>query len=296
MGEVEVWTAKDINADLNRTGLTGSPTRVLETKENLSGRRRCKYITADELSTVISESLKKSTEKVVENTTDGEKLKKVFCVGQAPLEYAKAVCENPTVISLDTVDKMAEFIKNEKPDAVIWGSDSLSKQISAQVAAMLNLGLCADCTSLQTDGQILYMVRPALAGSVVAKIKSITTPAMATVRTTQNDMANILVAAGFGVKENLDKVKTFAESIGADLVTTRKMVDNDFFPYEKQVGLTGKTVAPSVYIALGVAGVVHHIVGMQRAGTVIAINPDKDAPIFDYADYGIIANFEDIKF
>ena len=296
MGEVEVWTAKDINADLNRTGLKGSPTRVLETKENSSGRRRCKYITADELSTVISESLKKSTEKVVENTTDGEKLKKVFCVGQAPLEYAKAVCENPTVISLDTVDKMAEFIKNEKPDAVIWGSDSLSKQISAQVAAKLNLGLCADCTSLQTDGQILYMVRPALAGSVVAKIKSITTPAMATVRTTQNDMANILVAAGFGVKENLDKVKTFAESIGADLVTTRKMVDNDFFPYEKQVGLTGKTVAPSVYIALGVAGVVHHIVGMQRAGTVIAVNPDKDAPIFDYADYGIIANFEDIKF
>ena len=191
---------------------------------------------------------------------------------------------------------MAEFIKNENPDAVIWGSDSLSKQTSAQVAAKLNLGLCADCTSLQTDGQILYMVRPALAGSVVAKIKSITTPAMATVRTTQNDMANILVAAGFGVKENLDKVKTFAESIGADLVTTRKMVDNDFFPYEKQVGLTGKTVAPSVYIALGVAGVVHHIVGMQRAGTVIAVNPDKDAPIFDYADYGIIANFEDIKF
>lgn len=296
MGEVEVWTANDIKADLNRCGLKGSPTRVLETKENLSGRRRCKYITADELSIVISESLKKSTEKVVENTTDGKKLKKVFCVGEAPLEYAKAICENPTVISLDAVDKMAEFIKNENPDAVIWGSDSLSKQISAQVAAKLNLGLCADCTSLQTDGQILYMVRPALAGSVVAKIKSITTPAMATVRTTQNDMANILVAAGFGVKENLDKVKTFAESIGADLVTTRKMVDNDFFPYEKQVGLTGKTVAPSVYIALGVAGVVHHIVGMQRAGTVIAVNPDKDAPIFDYADYGIIANFEDIKF
>ncbi|MBQ3057865.1 MAG: FAD-binding protein [Clostridia bacterium] len=296
MGEVEVWTANDIKADLNRCGLKGSPTRVLETKENSSGRRRCKYITADELSTVIAESLKKSTEKVVENTTDGEKLKKVFCVGEAPLEYAKAICENPTVISLDAVDKMAEFIKNENPDAVIWGSDSLSKQTSAQVAAKLNLGLCADCTSLQTDGQILYMVRPALAGSVVAKIKSITTPAMATVRTTQNDMANILVAAGFGVKENLDKVKTFAESIGADLVTTRKMVDNDFFPYEKQVGLTGKTVAPSVYIALGVAGVVHHIVGMQRAGTVIAVNPDKDAPIFDYADYGIIANFEDIKF
>ena len=65
-------------------------------------------------------------------------------------------------------------------------------------------------------------------------------------------------------------------------------------PYDKQIGLTGKTVSPPVYIAIGVSGAVHHIVGMQRAGTVIAINPDRDAPIFEYADYGIIANFEDI--
>ena len=61
-----------------------------------------------------------------------------------------------------------------------------------------------------------------------------------------------------------------------------------------QVGLTGKTVSPPVYIAFGVSGAVHHIVGMKGAGTVIAINPDKDAPIFDYADYGIIAAAEDV--
>ena len=57
-----------------------------------------------------------------------------------------------------------------------------------------------------------------------------------------------------------------------------------------QVGLTGKTVSPPVYIAVGISGAVHHIVGMQQSGTVIAINPDKNAPIFEYADYGIIAN------
>ncbi len=61
-----------------------------------------------------------------------------------------------------------------------------------------------------------------------------------------------------------------------------------------QVGLTGKTVSPHVYIAVGVSGAVHHIVGMQRSGTVIAINTDRDAPIFDYADYGIIAKVEDV--
>ena len=296
MGEVEVWSANDIGADINKCGLIGSPTRVLETKENSSGRRRCKFIKPEELSTVIADAVKKNDEKTEQNAVSDKKLAKVFSVGEAPLEYAKTVCDNPTVIELSTPEKIAEIIKNEEPNAVIWGSDSRSKQTSAQVAAMLDLGLCADCTSLQTDGETLFMVRPALAGSVVAKIKSITTPAMATVRTTQKDTSDILVGIGFGAKDSIDKVKAFAEKIGGDVVTTRKMVDNDFLPYDLQVGLTGKTVAPAVYIAVGVSGAVHHIVGMQRSNTVIAINPDKAAPIFDYADYGIIANIEDIEF
>ena len=292
MGEVEVWSANDIGADINKCGLIGSPTRVLETKENSSGRRRCKFIKPEELSTVIADAVKKNDEKTEQNAVSDKKLAKVFSVGEAPLEYAKTVCDNPTVIELSTPEKIAEIIKNEEPNAVIWGSDSRSKQTSAQVAAMLDLGLCADCTSLQTDGETLFMVRPALAGSVVAKIKSITTPAMATVRTTQKDTSDILVGIGFGAKDSIDKVKAFAEKIGGDVVTTRKMVDNYFLPYDLQVGLTGKTVAPAVYIAVGVSGAVHHIVGMQRSNTVIAINPDKAAPIFDYADYGVVGDWE----
>ena len=73
-------------------------------------------------------------------------------------------------------------------------------------------------------------------------------------------------------------------------MTTRKMVDNSYLPYALQVGLTGRTVSPPVYIAIGVSGAVHHVVGMWRSGTVIAINADRDAPIFDYADYGIVDN------
>ena len=86
-------------------------------------------------------------------------------------------------------------------------------------------------------------------------------------------------------------MKAFAEKYSAEMVTTRKAVDNDILPYNLQVGLTGKTVSPPVYIAIGISGAVHHTVGMQGAATVIAINPDKDAPIFDYADFGIIENF-----
>ena len=156
---------------------------------------------------------------------------------------------------------------------------------------MLSLGLCADCTSLDCEEGTLMMYRPALGGSIIAKIKSLTVPAMATVRTESEGVGNIIVAAGYGVRECMDRVRAFADSLGAELCATRKAVDHDFAPYTAQVGLTGKCVAPPVYIALGVSGAVHHIVGMQRAGTVIAVNPDKDAPIFDYADFGIVDEF-----
>ena len=63
-------------------------------------------------------------------------------------------------------------------------------------------------------------------------------------------------------------------------------------PYEKQVGITGKSVNPVVYLAIGISGAVHHITGMKQSATVIAVNQDRKAPIFDYADYGIVANFE----
>lgn len=151
----------------------------------------------------------------------------------------------------------------------------------------MGLGLCADCTSLKADGDNLVMYRPALSGSVLAKIVSLTKPAMATVRTAKTG-ESIVVTAGWGAKENLDAVRRFAEKLDARLGASRKMVDMGLMPYELQVGLTGRKVCPKVYIAVGVSGAVHHIAGMDNAGTVIAINPDKNTPIFDYADYGIL--------
>lgn len=293
MGEVEVFTAETVNADINRCGLIGSPTRVLKTFENQSGKRKCKFIPIDELKAVIESSLKKEKEKV--NTEESKlKLKNVCIVGETPRIYADGIAEDITVLDFDSAENLALKIQEQDFDAVLFSSDDVSKKLAAQISAILKLGLCADCTALQTDGEKLIMYRPALSGSIIAKIESKTRPAMATLRT-ETDSSRIAVAVGYGAKDALDIVKSFANAINAELVATRKSVDNDIMPYSMQVGLTGKTVSPDVYIAVGVSGAVHHVVGMQRSGTVIAINTDKDAPIFDYADYGIIATAKELE-
>ena len=294
LGEVEEWSAADIGADTQKCGLLGSPTRVIKTFENESGKRKCKFITVNELPCAIEQALKKNKDKIQLPQNSDNKLSSVCIVGEDPREFAKTVSDNITVLQFDEPELLANKITKLDPDAVIWGSDSLSKKLSAQVAAMLNVGLCADCTALEVDRDILYMYRPALSGSIIAKIKSLTRPAMATVRTNKQS-GDILLAIGYGAKDNLECVKALADSIGAEITTTRKMVDNIILPYDMQVGLTGKTVSPPVYIAVGVSGAVHHIAGMERSGTVIAINSDKDAPIFDYADYGIIADVKDLN-
>lgn len=290
LGEIEVLNETDIGANADKTGLKGSPTRVLETKENASGRRKCKFISREELPDVIKEALAKS-QKAVVGESAGEKLKSIAIVGEAPMNFAKTVCDNITVLPLSDEAELINAIKSGDFSAVLWGSDSKSKRLAARAAAKLGLGLCADCTLLEARDDTLIMYRPALSGSIIAKIKSLTRPAMATVRTTDSGVRDIIVGLGFGVRDKITEVTAFANQIGADIAASRKMVDNDLLSYDIQVGLTGKTVSPPIYIAIGISGAVHHIVGMERAGTVIAINPDKNAPIFDYADYGILSEF-----
>jgi len=288
-GEVEVWNAETLEADAARCGLQGSPTRVMQTFENQSGKRKCQFITPAELQDAISAGLQRQKDKIITDETPQTDLPGVCIVGNDPMPFAKLVSKDVTVLPLSAPDTLAEQIKNGSFSAVLWGSDDCSKQLAAQVSAKLGLGLCADCTHLETDGEKLLMYRPALSGSIIAKIESLTRPAMATVRTRKHS-SDIIVSAGWGAKDDLDAVQNFADKLQADLATSRKMVDNSVLPYRLQVGLTGKTVGVPVYIAMGISGAVHHIVGMQQSGTVIAVNPDRDAPIFDYADYGIVAD------
>lgn len=286
---VEILTAADLNANPLHCGLKGSPTRVLQTFENNADRRHCKFIQPQQLESVLKSALKNGS-KTVTFTESSTKLKTVWCIGNAPLPFAKTVGENITVIEPSSPEIISEKISQENPQAVLWGSDPVSKALSAQVAALLNTGLCADCTKLETNGETLFMYRPACSGNIIAKIKCTTLPAMATVRTTEEAQSNLIFGLGYGVKDYIAQITAAANAAGAALAGTRKLIDHDYLPYELQVGLTGKTVAPSVYLALGISGAVHHIAGMRQAGTVIAVNPDKSAPIFNYADYGIVAD------
>lgn len=104
--------------------------------------------------------------------------------------------------------------------------------------------------------------------------------------------SEIIVAVGRGIKsqENIALAQQLADALGADLAASRPICDSEWLPIDRQIGSSGQTVAPKVYIALGISGAIQHIVGMKNAGTIVAVNKDSEAPIFDIADYGIVGD------
>lgn len=104
--------------------------------------------------------------------------------------------------------------------------------------------------------------------------------------------ANIIVAVGRGIKskDNLVLAEKLAEALGGDLAASRPICDAEWLPIDRQIGSSGQTVAPKLYVALGISGAIQHLVGMKNSGTIVAINKDSEAPIFDIADYGIVGD------
>lgn len=292
LGTLIKWNASDLNSDPSRIGLVGSPTRVVSSFENQSGKRRCKFIKRSELDSVIKDALKKSSDILTKKESEYKlPSQAVLCVGDAPTDFAKMICDDPCAVYPKDENELVSLINEKKPLAVFFGSDADSKRLAAFSAVKLSLGLCADLTSVEYDGESIYMYRPAFSGTLIAKIKSLTVPTMATVRSSEKESSDMIIAAGYGVKDSLERVKELADFYGASLASSRRMTDSALMLYEKQVGLTGRTVAPAVYLAIGISGAVHHVAGMESSGTVIAINPDKNAQIFEYADYGILEEF-----
>ena len=242
---------------------------------------------------------------------------------------------------------LSQVVKERKPDVVLMGATCVGRDLAPRIASHLRCGLTADCTSLEIGSyedksknkqydNILYQIRPAFGGNIIATIVNPETrPQMATVREgvmkkeilDQNykgsciqldaskylkkedeavriiareieqrkiniKNASIIVSGGYGVgsRENFEILHQLAQVLGGEVGATRAAVDAGFAEGDRQIGQTGVTVRPKLYIACGISGAVQHRAGMDQSGKIISINTDPEAPINAIADYTIIGD------
>jgi len=246
---------------------------------------------------------------------------------------------------------LINLFKEIKPQVALMGATCIGRDLGPRVSSALHSGLTADCTSLEigdhTDAKtkkeyhdLLYQIRPAFGGNIVATIVNPECrPQMATVRegvmkkeiinpdhkgtvinldpakyVSDTDFvveiidrqiaksklniknASIIVAGGYGVgsKENFQLLFDLANTLGAEVGASRAAVDAGFIEHERQIGQTGVTVRPKLYIACGISGQIQHIAGMQESSIIISVNNDPNAPINTIADYVITGDIEDV--
>lgn len=288
--EVQVWDNGFLELEKEKCGLLGSPTRVIKSYESSVGRRDCQFVEKEKLFSLLEESLQK--QRLERTFTTNEKLNEVYYVGNV-----KAIAEQiaKEVIQLEIENKSAEELALEvQGKTVLWEDSESLKVLASKVAVLTGAGICADCISFRVERGKLIMTRPALGGNVTADIVCQNDMTFATVRTVKANGADVIFSVGKGGIEYIEKITMLAEKYNAEVCCSRIVADSGRLPYEKQVGLTGRTVCPKTYVAFGISGAVQHTCAIEGAGTVIAVNTDKNARIFDYADYGIIADIKDL--
>ena len=253
--------------------------------------------------------------------------------------------------SLPHSSVLINLFKEIKPQVCLMGATHIGRDLGPRVSSALTSGLTADCTSLEIGPHkdvktgkeyenLLYQIRPAFGGNIVATIVNPENrPQMATVRegVMKSEIFNanykgevinldankytcdadyvvkiidrhiekskvniknsaIIVAGGYGMgsKEGFDLLYELADTLGAEVGASRAAVDAGFVEHERQIGQTGVTVRPKLYIACGISGQIQHIAGMQESSIIISINNDPNAPINTIADYVINGNVEDV--
>lgn len=280
----------------------------------------------------------------------GEVEAQILPYGVDVLHVFDAPCFSPYTTRPHTAI-LVKLFEREQPQICLMGATSIGRDLGPRVSSSLTSGLTADCTALEignfedkknkkTYENLLYQIRPAFGGNIVATIiNPDNRPQMATVRSgvmkaevldaaykgeviyedadafvaaedklvevihrqvekAQNNLkgAPIVVAGGYGVgsKENFDLLRKLANELHGEVGASRAAVDAGFANHEEQIGQTGVTVRPKVYIACGISGAIQHVAGMKESGILISINTDPNAPINDIADYVITGSVEEV--